>query len=207
MGGFQTPCYVIDFLNLLLFQIGSFVVSGDDASYMTCGRGIHNSITHRKSNGKSSVKAQWRAPSDFEGEVLFRYTCLKEYQTFWVGLETAPVRITRSIEEPIEIKIDSSDSDDSKISKEDILEPSVKADGDLNNVNSIEIVDKDDIDKDAAKNSEFGFAFIDKEKEEDVETDDIPQPAQSAVIPQPSSSTEEKVRCQLNWIIIKPTTI
>jgi len=189
-------------------QIGSFVVSGDDASYMTCGRGIHNSITHRKSNGKSSVKAQWRAPSDFEGEVLFRYTCLKEYQTFWVGLETAPVRITRSIEEPIEIKIDSSDSDDSKISKEDILEPSVKADGDLNNVNSIEIVDKDDIDKDAAKNSEFGFAFIDKEKEEDVETDDIPQPAQSAVIPQPSSSTEEKIEEEENFtpIYISSTT-
>ena len=28
-------------------QVGSFVVSGDQASYMTCGRGIHNSITHR----------------------------------------------------------------------------------------------------------------------------------------------------------------
>ena len=172
------------------------MVSGDDASYMTCGRGIHNSITHRKSNGKSSVKAQWRAPTDFEGEVIFRYTCLKEYQTFWVGLESQPVRITRSIEEPSEVKNSSSESDNTNVSTDDILEPSVKTDGELNNVNSIEVVDKDDIDKDAAKNSEFGFAFIDSKNEEEVEEEDIPQPAQSAVIPQPSSSTEEKVRRQ-----------
>ena len=163
---------------------------------MTCGRGIHNSITHRKSNGKSSVKAQWRAPTDFEGEVIFRYTCLKEYQTFWVGLESQPVRITRSIEEPSEVKNSSSESDNTNVSTDDILEPSVKTDGELNNVKSIEVVDKDDIDKDAAKNSEFGFAFIDSKNEEEVEEEDIPQPAQSAVIPQPSSSTEEKVRRQ-----------
>lgn len=189
-------------------QIGSFVVSGDDASYMTCGRGIHNSITHRKSNGKSSVKAQWRAPTDFEGEVVFRYTCLKEYQTFWVGLETQPVRVTRSIEEPSEVKNDSSESEKINVSKDDILEPSVKADGELNNVNSIEVVDKDDIDKDAAKNSEFGFAFIDSKNEEEVEEDDIPQPAQSAVIPQPSSSTEEKIEEEENFtpIYISSTT-
>lgn len=189
-------------------QIGSFVVSGDDASYMTCGRGIHNSITHRKSNGKSSVKAQWRAPTDFEGEVVFRYTCLKEYQTFWVGLETQPVRVTRSIEEPSEVKNDSSEGENINVSKDDILEPSVKADGELNNVNSIEVVDKDDIDKDAAKNSEFGFAFIDSKNEKEVEEDDIPQPAQSAVIPQPSSSTEEKIEEEENFtpIYISSTT-
>ena len=54
---------------LVFLQIGSFVVSGEDASYMTCGRGIHNSITHRKSSSKSRVVAQWRAPNNFEGEV------------------------------------------------------------------------------------------------------------------------------------------
>jgi len=189
-------------------QIGSFVVSGDDATPMTCGRGIHNTITHRRSNGKSSVKAKWQAPSDFDGEVVFRYTCLKEYQTFWVGLETARVRVGRSIEEPSEIKTDSSDISDSKstkATKENILEPSVKSD-DLNNVNSIEIVDKEDIEE--SKKSEFDFAFIDQDKTEDVQTDDIPQPAQSAVIPQPSSSTEEKIAEEENFtpIYISSTT-
>jgi len=187
-------------------QIGSFVVSGDDASYMTCGRGIHNSITHRKSNGKSSVKAQWLAPKDFEGEVVFRYSCLTGYDTFWVGLETDTVRVTRSIEEPSEPKSEPTKSEPSvkpEVVKENILEPSPKAEGELNNVNSIEVVDKNDIAKDAAKNSEFDFAFIDSKKEEELEVEvdynDIPQPAQRVVIPQPSSSTEEKVSITLSY--------
>jgi len=80
-------------------QVGSFVVSGDQASYMTCGRGIHNSITHRKSNLKESIQAQWRAPYDFDGEVVFRFTYLREYNTYWVAVETSPVRVGRSLPE------------------------------------------------------------------------------------------------------------
>merc|ERR1719266_2734763 len=77
-------------------QVGSFIVSGDDVSYMTCGRGIHNSITHRKATSKTSVQAQWMAPSDFEGDVIFRFSFLKEYKTFWIGAESERVRISRS---------------------------------------------------------------------------------------------------------------
>ena len=85
--------------NICFFvKVGSFIVSGDDVSYMTCGRGIHNSITHRKATSKTSVQAQWMAPSDFEGEVIFRFTFLKEYKTFWVGAESDRVRISRSPE-------------------------------------------------------------------------------------------------------------
>jgi len=178
-------------------QVGSFVVSGNDASYMTCGRGIHNSITHRKSNGKSSVKAQWRAPTDFEGDVVFRYTCLKEYQTFWVGLETESVRVTRSAGEASEIVNQSGESDRNKNQNDDKIEPSVKTESD--SINSIEIVEKDKIEKSDAKDSEFAFAFVDPDKEETNEVDDIPQPAQSAVIPQPSSSTEEKIEEEQNF--------
>jgi len=198
-------------------QIGSFVVSGDDASYMTCGRGIHNSITHRKSNGKSSVKAQWLAPKDFDGEVVFRYTCLKGYETFWVGLETDTVRVTRSIEEPSEPK--SEPTVKPEVVKENILKPSPKTEEELNNANSIEVVDKNDIAvRDAFKtadllksiNEEFDFAFIESKKEEEVqaELDDIPQPAQRVVIPQPSSSTEEKIEEEENVtpIYISSTT-
>lgn len=76
-------------------QVGSFVIPGDDAGYMTCGKGIHNSITHRKSTDKTKVKAFWRAPADYEGDVVFRYSALKTYQTFWVNIDTPPVRVTR----------------------------------------------------------------------------------------------------------------
>merc|ERR1719347_2565613 len=85
-------------------QVGSFVISGDKASYMTCGRGIHNSITHRKSLPKTSVKAQWRAPTDFDGEVVFRFTCLKDFNTYWVGLDSESVRVTRSVDDKAEEK-------------------------------------------------------------------------------------------------------
>jgi len=88
-------------------QIGSFVVSGDEASYMTCGRGIHNSITHRKSNPKFSVKAQWRAPANYEGVVMFRYTALEKYNKFWVGVEGGRVRVTRSIGEDKKLESES----------------------------------------------------------------------------------------------------
>ena len=65
--------------------MGNFVVEGDDASYMTCGAGIHNSITHRKGNiEKTNVKASWTATSGFEGEVT-RHTMaiLTVYLTIW----------------------------------------------------------------------------------------------------------------------------
>ena len=51
-------------------QVGSFET--EEASYMTCGRGIHNAITHRNSDLKAAVEAVWNAPEDFEGEIIFR---------------------------------------------------------------------------------------------------------------------------------------
>jgi hypothetical protein len=55
-------------------QIGNFEIEGsnDLVSHMTCGKGIHNSITHRTSDEKKSIKAEWKAPDDFEGEVYFK---------------------------------------------------------------------------------------------------------------------------------------
>jgi len=74
-------------------QVGSFV-AGDEAKYMTCGRGIHNSLTHRSSAEKESVAATWRAPSNFEGEVMFVYSVLRDFSTYWVKIEGAKVKVT-----------------------------------------------------------------------------------------------------------------
>ena len=71
--------------------MGNFVVEGDDASYMTCGAGIHNSITHRKGNiEKTNVKASWTAPSGFEGEVT-RHTRLLPNNMVIVHLGYIPI--------------------------------------------------------------------------------------------------------------------
>ena len=135
---------------------------------MTCGRGIHNSITHRKAETKSSVKAEWRAPSDFDGDVIFRYTFLKEYKTFWVGAETGRVRVSRSPAAP-------QDDQETIITKPAELEPSPKSD------EAIIVVDN----------------AVSQEAEEE-EDEDIPQPAQNADIARPNSATEEKVSLSLS---------
>jgi len=64
-------------------QVGSFI-AGEEAKYMTCGRGIHNSLTHRSAAKKDEITSKWRAPSDFNGEVVFMFTNLRDYTTYWV---------------------------------------------------------------------------------------------------------------------------
>lgn len=81
-------------------QVGSFVAE-DNAKYMTCGRGIHNSLTHRTSEPKQNVTVTWRAPSDFQGEVLFVYTVLKDYNTYWVKQKAARVRVSDKTEKEV----------------------------------------------------------------------------------------------------------
>ena len=46
----------------------------EESSYLTCGPGIHNTITHRNQKDKSVVSAKWIAPDDYEGDLYFRYT-------------------------------------------------------------------------------------------------------------------------------------
>lgn len=191
-------------------QVGSFVLTGDDASYLTCGRGIHNSITHRKSSPKTSVKAQWRAPSNFEGEVVFRFTCLKDYNTFWVGLETKSVRVTRNTNEPVaeitenkvtdnkvtddtvkdvEKVMDEEDETKVETTKPD-LEPSVKSDSGVNSIE--EKVEQVKEKKESSRDSDFEFALLDREEKQE----DAVQAEQEEKVVQPKTSTEEKVEAE-----------
>jgi len=78
-------------------QVGSFIAS-DEAKYMTCGRGIHNSLTHRSSAAKDKVTATWLAPSDFSGEVVFVYTFLSDYVTYWVKQKGPVVKVSEQEE-------------------------------------------------------------------------------------------------------------
>jgi len=179
--------FIIQARNLKLKdqQVGSFVLSGEEASYMTCGRGIHNSITHRKSNSKSSILAKWMAPSDFEGDVIFRYTFLKEYKTFWVGMETKKIRVSR------EAANEEDESSTDSINEVDVdeLVPSLKS-----NDGTIKVVDKEDGSSTFVDNT----GEIDKhhaehyDKEENIISDDIPQPAQNALTPKDSLEKTDK---------------
>eukprot|EP00096_Caligus_rogercresseyi_P002503 TRINITY_DN1465_c0_g1_i2.p1 TRINITY_DN1465_c0_g1~~TRINITY_DN1465_c0_g1_i2.p1 ORF type:complete len:658 (-),score=127.14 TRINITY_DN1465_c0_g1_i2:80-2053(-) len=83
-------------------QLGSFETNSGESKYMTCGKGIHNSITHQNNNLKTEVSAKWFAPNDaFDGEeVIFVYSGLVLYDSYWVRMESEPVRfVKREVEE------------------------------------------------------------------------------------------------------------
>lgn len=157
------------------------MLSGDEASYLTCGRGIHNSITHRKSARKSSIQAKWMAPSNFEGEVIFRYTFLQEYKTFWVGQESDRIRVSRSSSD----EQDNVETQESDPSDRDLI-PSAKTSED-----TIKVVSPADNILDNNENK------IDKSKidldDSEIVLDDIPQPAQNAIIPKDSAEKTGQV--------------
>ena len=142
---------------------------------MTCGRGIHNSITHRKGNiEKASIQAKWMAPSDFEGDVIFRFSVVTGYRTFWTGMETENIRVSRS-----------SAAENNEEASTEII-PSAKSSDD-----TIKVVDKNEDSSELLNNS----GEIAKE---DIIADDIPQPAQNAVIPKDNAEQQEKVSCLEN---------
>ena len=55
-------------------------------------------MTHADSKAKTTVDFIWQAPFDFQGDVLFRCTFVKDYSTFWVAVASSngPVRVGRS---------------------------------------------------------------------------------------------------------------
>ena len=115
------------------------------------------------------------APSNFEGEVIFRYTFLQEYKTFWVGQESERIRVSRSA------------SDDEEPSDKDELIPSAKTSEDTIQVVKSPEDNNVDVNDNEIEKSE---TVLD---ESEIVLDDIPQPAQNAIIPKDSAEKAEQV--------------
>merc|ERR1711997_385172 len=70
-------------------RIGTFTIDEEEgpARFMGCSDDEpQNAITHRSPEDKTLVNAIWTAPSDFAGEVEFRYSVAQSYGTFYTGL-------------------------------------------------------------------------------------------------------------------------
>ena len=59
-----------------------------------------NSITHSAGadyydylEGKTEIKATWKAPNPFSGSVVFKYTVVMDYSNYYVKLESDPMKI------------------------------------------------------------------------------------------------------------------
>ncbi|XP_066965921.1 putative ferric-chelate reductase 1 homolog isoform X2 [Macrobrachium rosenbergii] len=72
--------------------VGTFFTT--DHSYLTCGKGFNNAVTHSSSTAKPKVLLEWEAPSDYSGDVVFKGTFVKTYDTYWVGVTSEKVTIT-----------------------------------------------------------------------------------------------------------------
>jgi len=162
-------------------QIGSFV-AGDEAKYMTCGRGIHNSLTHRSSNAKEKVSARWRAPSDYEGEVVFVFTCLTDYTTYWVKQTGPKLRVSKR--EAVE---------DENIETTTIVEEEEELSVEGEEVHTVEEDGEDRLEQHDHGEHKHDFTDLINNKDKDkvldyVIEDDIPQ---ALDFPQPSQKAEE----------------
>ncbi|XP_068248555.1 putative ferric-chelate reductase 1 homolog isoform X2 [Palaemon carinicauda] len=74
--------------------VGTFFTT--DHSYITCGKGFNNAVTHTSNAKKPRVLLEWEAPSDYTGDVVFKATFVQEYEKFWVGVTSEKVTITQA---------------------------------------------------------------------------------------------------------------
>ncbi|XP_046657704.1 putative ferric-chelate reductase 1 homolog isoform X2 [Daphnia pulicaria] len=80
-----------------IVALGSFINPPPNTKTLTCSPGLQNSLTHGDGRGKATLDITWQAPTDFQGEVQFRATFVKDYNTFWTQVPAvALVRVGRS---------------------------------------------------------------------------------------------------------------
>lgn len=77
-------------------KIGEFMVSPQEnlIRAIDCGSPA-NTLTHSSTEPKRSVIVDWKAPSNYIGDIIFNSTIAQDYDKFWVGVMSTPVRVVR----------------------------------------------------------------------------------------------------------------
>lgn len=95
--GFMLHAVEVKGANTNGHSLGTFREDAEKAKVLTCTPGLHNMLTHHNSRNKSSVDLTWQAPNDFQGDVTFLCTFVRDYSTFWVSVPSSTsVRVGRS---------------------------------------------------------------------------------------------------------------
>lgn len=63
-------------MDFFAFQIGRFAPSSDNQIKLTNCGGFENTVTHTSPSPKSGISLQWQAPSDFVGEIVFKWVSI-----------------------------------------------------------------------------------------------------------------------------------
>ncbi|XP_068235370.1 putative defense protein 3 [Palaemon carinicauda] len=65
--------------------IGSWITDSERIQTLNCTY-EDDTITHASKNHKQILALKWRAPMDFQGQVVFRGAIVKSYSTFWTDI-------------------------------------------------------------------------------------------------------------------------
>ncbi|RLU19579.1 hypothetical protein DMN91_008136 [Ooceraea biroi] len=76
-------------------NVGDFANLPDSARYLECTQGTKNGVTHTNTQKKHNLVFDWQAPIDYEGTIIFNSTFAQDYSTYWVGVESAKVAVSK----------------------------------------------------------------------------------------------------------------
>ncbi|KAJ3665387.1 hypothetical protein Zmor_000884 [Zophobas morio] len=81
--------------------LGTFQPIGNEAHTIDCVQS-EDTLTHNAAQNKDMIEVEWQPPEDYEGPVIFNTTFAQNYQTFWVGVESQPLRVgKRFADDPV----------------------------------------------------------------------------------------------------------
>lgn len=78
--------------------LGHFTSIPSDTKTMSCSGGnlnAQNTATHTSPDLKTSLQFEWEAPDYYEGPVVFFATVVQNYSTFWTGVKSATIQVTK----------------------------------------------------------------------------------------------------------------
>ncbi|XP_058125486.1 putative ferric-chelate reductase 1 homolog isoform X1 [Anopheles ziemanni] len=76
--------------------VGHFVSTDTDAIKLIECQGPNDTATHTSTSQKRDLTLEWTAPEGFVGDVVFNATIAQDYDKFWVGIPSDPVRVVAS---------------------------------------------------------------------------------------------------------------
>lgn len=80
--------------------LGQFELTDESAVKLINCDGAANTATHTNTQTKKDLALEWIAPAGFKGEVVFNATIAQDYDKFWVGIESTPVKVVESGQSP-----------------------------------------------------------------------------------------------------------
>ncbi|CAL4129978.1 unnamed protein product, partial [Meganyctiphanes norvegica] len=67
-----------------------------DIRYMGCEYGSSAAVTHTNKRPKTELYLTWEPSGYYEGDVVFVGTFVQSFNTFWIGVKSEQLRLTKS---------------------------------------------------------------------------------------------------------------